>query len=231
MPIRSATSFWVCSRRPPQAEAEGDDLPLPVIEGGQGLGQHLAVCVLLHGPDHQVAVGPQNVGEEELVAVPVGAQGLVKGDLALLPRGFPQVHEDLVLNAPGGVGGQLDLLGRLVGAHRLDQADGADGDQVLDVDPRVLKPPGDVHHQAEVVLDEGAGGALVPLGQALDELALLLPVQGGWQHVAAPDVHELSRLPQPEAGQPPAQGPAPAGPRFLHPHSSCHCVFTPPRRR
>ena len=63
-------------------------------------------------------------------------------------RGLAQIHQDLVLNAPGGVGGQLDAPGGLIGAHRLDQADGPNGDQVLNVDPRILKPPGNIDHQA-----------------------------------------------------------------------------------
>ena len=50
--------------------------------------------------------------------------------LGLGPPG-PQVHEDLVLNTPGGVGGQLDILLGLVGVYRLNKPNGADGNKVL----------------------------------------------------------------------------------------------------
>ena len=110
------------------------------------------------------------------------------------------MHQNLVFNASAGVGGQLDALGGLIGPHRLDEADGADGDEVLDVDARVLKPPGDVGHQAQIVLDEQIPGLVVPLLQAGDEGPLLLPAQGGWQGVAAPDIHDLPRLRQPQPG-------------------------------
>ena len=86
------------------------------------------------------------------------------------------MHQDLVFDAPGGVGGQLDVLGGLIGAHRLDQADGADGDQVLDVDAGILKPPGDVHHQTQVVLDQHGPRPLVPRPQAGDQIP---PPPGG----------------------------------------------------
>ena len=65
------------------------------------------------------------------------------------------------------------------GRDGLDEADGADGDEVLDVDARVLKPPGDVGHQAQIVLDEQIPGLVVPLLQAGDEGPLPPPGSGG----------------------------------------------------
>ena len=78
---------------------------------------------------------PSTSEREELVAVPIGVERLVKGDLRLGLVVAPQVHEDLVFDAAGRVGGQLDLLRRVEGVDRLDQADGADGDQIFDMTP------------------------------------------------------------------------------------------------
>ena len=124
----------------------------------------------------------------------------------------------------------LIFLAWLVGAHRLDQSDGADGDQVLDVDPVFSNRRAMYTTRRRLCSMRGAEALWSPWARRWMSWLSSSRLRG-LADVAAPDVHELSRLPQPEAGQPPAQGPAPAGPRFLHPHSSCHCVFTPPRRR
>ena len=133
---------------PVQAEAHGDNMPLPRLQPGHRLPQELPVHVRLNGLHHQIALRPQHVGQQQLIAVPVGVQRLVKGQLRLLGGYFAQVHQNLVLNAPAGVGRQLDALGGLVGPHRLDESDGPDGNQVLDIDARILEPAGDVDHQA-----------------------------------------------------------------------------------
>jgi len=49
---------------------------------------------------------------------------------AALPPGT-KIHQDLIFNTPGSVGCELDILIHPVGADGLDQADGANGDQVL----------------------------------------------------------------------------------------------------
>ena len=78
-----------------------------------------------------------------------------------------------------------------IGAHRLDEADGADGDQVLDADSGILKPPGDVHHQAQVALNEHLPGVLLRSRRSRSS-ASSLPAQGRRQCIAAPDVHDLA---------------------------------------
>ena len=186
-----------------QAKPQGDDVLLPGRQPGYCLRQELAVHVGLDGPHDHVTVGAQHVGQQQLLAVPVGVQGLVKADLRALGGIFPQVHEDLIFDAAGGVGGQLDVLVGPKGVDGLDEADGADGDQVLDVDAGVLKPAGDVHHQPQVSLDEGLTGQQLPSLQAGDPLRLLLPGQRRRQRVAAADVHDLIR----PAVQPPQKPP------------------------
>ena len=115
--------------------------------------------------------------------------GSSKDTSRLLGGGLAQVHQDLVFDAAGGVGGQLDVLGRLIGAHRLDQPDGADGDQVLDVDARVLKPAGDVHHQAQVVLDEAGPGPPRPPAPGGRSAPPPPPGSGGGGRVSLPPMY------------------------------------------
>ena len=52
------------------------------------------------------------------------------------------MHEDLIFNAAGGIGRKLDFSVGPEGADRFDESDGADGDQVFDIDACVFKPPG-----------------------------------------------------------------------------------------
>ena len=83
----------------------------------------------------------------------------------------------------------------------LDETDGADGDQILDVDPRILEAAGDVDHQPQVPLDESLPGLQIPLLEALEQGGLLLPGQGRRQGVAAPDVVASAGEQQPPFGQ------------------------------
>ena len=57
---------------PPQAEAHGDDIPLPLGQHPYGVAEQLAVCICLNGPQHHVPLRPQYVAEQQLLAVPVG---------------------------------------------------------------------------------------------------------------------------------------------------------------
>ena len=176
-----------------QAKSQGDDVLLPGRQPGYCLRQELAVHVGLDGPHDHVAVGAQHVGQQQLLAVPVGVQGLVKADLRALGGIFPQVHEDLILDAAGGVGGQLDVLVGPKGVDGLDEADGADGDQVLDVDAGVLKAAGNVHHQPQIPLDEGLPHRQLASVQPGQQRRLLVPGQRRRQGVAAADIHDLIR--------------------------------------
>ena len=80
------------------------------------------------------------------------------------------------------------------GIDGLDQTNGSDGDQVLQIDTGVFKPARDIHDKAKIMLDEQLLGCLVALFQRGDGLPLLLRLQRCGQHVAAADVHDLPRL-------------------------------------
>ena len=100
------------------------------------------------------------------------ANRIVKADLRALGGIFPQVHEDLILDAAGGVGGQLDVLVGPKGVDGLDEADGADGDQVLLVGGLRVILLDDVGHQAQIVLHQYIPGLQISGGTALQALPL-----------------------------------------------------------
>ena len=112
------------------------------------------------------------------------------------------MHEDLVFDAPGRIGGQLDVPVGVVGAHRLDEPDGADGDEVFDAHAGILEPAGDVHHQPEVVLDEGGTGLVAALcAKPSEKLRFLLPAERRGEGIRAADVHDLPRQQNAQPGQ------------------------------
>ena len=151
-----------------ESEPHLHDLLFPFAQFGDGGKEHLPLCLVLDVPAHDVLVCPQDVGEQQLVAVPVGRKRLVDGDLATELGIFPQHHKDFVFDAPGGVCRQLDLLVRTEGLHCLDETDGADGDEILQPQPGGFELFGNVDHQAQIVDDKGlpcGGVALVQPGK------------------------------------------------------------------
>ena len=106
------------------------------------------------------------------------------------------MHQDFVFNAPGSVGGQLDVLLPAVGTYRFDEANGSDGNEVLNVHPCVLKPAGDVDHQAEVALNEDALRLLFSRLHPDQVILLLCRGQRRRQHIAAPYVIDAARFPK-----------------------------------
>ena len=108
------------------------------------------------------------------------------------------MHQNLVLDTPGRVGGQLDILVGLEGIDGLDETDGANGNQILNAHAGIFKPPGNIDHQPEIVFDQRLFGRLVSGGQGGDAQLLLLGPEGRRQDVAAADVIDRRGLPQPE---------------------------------
>lgn len=116
---------------PVQPVAAADDVRLA---GGQlfrhQTAEQLAVILALQLLQHGVLLA-HHVAEVQGVTLRTDVQRVAEGHLPLhLPLGA-EVHEDLILNAPAGIGGELDALVRAEGVHRLDQPDGADGDEIL----------------------------------------------------------------------------------------------------
>ena len=53
---------------------------------------------------------------------------------------------------------------------------------------RIFKPPGNKHHQPQIMLDQLLFGALLTLFQRFQDRLLLRPFQRRRQHIAAADV-------------------------------------------
>ncbi len=160
-----------------QAVAQGDDLGLPGRQAPAHRPAHpaaglLEVQILQHGVVH-----PDHVHEGEVVAVAVVLQRVGQGHLPLELAAASKVHEHLVFDAPAGVGGQLDAPVAFEGAHRLDEPDGADGDQVVLIGRLGVVFLHDMGHQAEVVLHQDVPGLQVALLGQLQVFALLLRLQ------------------------------------------------------
>ena len=181
-----------------QAIAQQHDLPLPARQLLQGLAQNAQVHIVFQRPGDLVGVGAQDVGQQQLVAVAVQIDGLIQGDFRLHAGYLADVHQDFVFDAPGGIGGQADVLIQPVGADGFDEPDGSNGNQILQAGGHVLKPPGDVDHQPQIVLHQQLPGLFIPLLQGCQGFLLLLPLQGRGQNVASSDVIESVPLPKTE---------------------------------
>lgn len=195
MPSKSATSFWVCSRLPADAEAQPHDELLPLGQVGDAVEKQILLRLLLDVPVDAVGIAAQNIGEEQLVAVPIDVEGLVDGELVAQLGIFAQMHENFVLDAAGGIGRKLDVPGGAKGVDRLDEPDGADADEILDPHPGIFKFARDIDHQAEIVGDEHIPRLWIPLFHPPEYLRLLLLGQWGRQGVRAVDVMELPAAP------------------------------------
>ena len=72
-----------------ESEPHLHDLLFPFAQFGDGGKEHLPFRLVLDVPAYDVLVCPQDVGEQQLVAVPVGRKRLVDGDLATELGIFP----------------------------------------------------------------------------------------------------------------------------------------------
>ena len=172
----------------PQAKAQVHDLPLPVGEAVHRRQEQRLLGAFLDRAAGDIRLGAEDIREHELIAVPVGVQRFVDGDLSPLVLDLAEVHQDLVLDAAGGIGGQLDVFLRAEGIHRLDETDAPDGDQILQTDTGGFKLAGDVDDQPEIVLDQQAAGLRVPGGETPEHLLFGLPVKRGGQHLIPAEV-------------------------------------------
>ena len=101
------------------------------------------------------------------------------------------MHQNLVFNAPGSIGGQLNILFQAVSTDGFDETDGADGDQVFQIGTGAFKPPGDIDHKAQIVLDEGLFCLFIAPFQRFQSRQFLLSFQGWGQNIAATDVIKI----------------------------------------
>ena len=114
-----------------QTVAQADDLRLP---GSEALldqdpdpqGAVPVVEIVQHGIVH-----PHHVHQLQGVALFVRVNGVRKRYLPLQFFLAAKIHEDLIFDTPGDIGGQTRAFGRVKAGDALDEPDGADGDQIL----------------------------------------------------------------------------------------------------
>ena len=169
-----------------QALAQGDDLPLSVRQAGPDTLADLdagvpGVQVLQHGVVHR-----DHVHKGQGAPLPRGLQGVGQGDLPLELALGAEVHEDLILDTPAGIGGQAHVFVRLEGGDPLDEPDGADGDQVVLVPGLGVILLHNMGHQSQIVLHQHVAGLQIPLGAPLQILLLLRRLQGAGKGAPAP---------------------------------------------
>lgn len=114
-----------------QPVPQANDLRLP---GGQTLPDDLVeperavpvVDIVQHGVIHA-----HHIHQLEGIALLICLNGIRQRDFSLELFLAAEVHENFVFNAAGGVGGQAGALLRVEAGDALDEADGADGNEVL----------------------------------------------------------------------------------------------------
>ena len=95
--------------------------------------------VVLERAADLVLVRAEDLGQQQLVSVPVGVERLVEAHLRALAADLAQIHQYLVFDAAAGVGRKLYVLAGVKRVDGLDKPDRADGYQILKVYPGVFK--------------------------------------------------------------------------------------------
>lgn len=92
---------------------------------------HGVVAVVLLDCAQPFVLAADHILQSEGIAVAVGFECVGQRQFARRLALVPEVHQQLVLDALGGVGGKADALVRAERADCFDQSDGADRDQVI----------------------------------------------------------------------------------------------------
>ena len=111
-----------------QSIAELHNPALPWIQPADGVVQQILFNLILNIMVNHILIRSQDIREKQLISIPIHIQRLVNGDLQPCLAVAPQIHEDLILDASGGVGRQLNIFVRLKGIDRLNQANCPYGD-------------------------------------------------------------------------------------------------------
>ena len=183
-----------------QAKAQFHDLAFSGRQSGHRTPQRGALGAAFQRLAHFRLVVRQHIHQQKLVAVGINVQRFVNAGILPTVAAFAQIHQNFILNAAAGVGGQLDVLARLEGVDRFDEADGADGNQVLHPGRGGVELFGNVHDKTQIMGDEQVSGGGVPLGQTGERLLFLFRRQRGRQRVGAVDV--IQSLPGGELDEP-----------------------------
>ena len=144
--------------------------------------------------DH-ILLRSEDIRQKKLISIPVYIERLIDRDLHPCLVISPQIHQNLVLDAPGRVRGELDLFLRIERVDRLDEADRPNRDQILHTDSRVVKFLCNVDDKAQIVFDQLAPCRLVfRIGKPRNRIGLLLSFQRRRENICAPDIKNFPCL-------------------------------------
>ena len=128
------------------------NLPLPGGQGIQQLTRPADVVLRLAGILHAETV-LQHIRQRQS-RIPVRFQCFLQGNRA---AGFavpPELHPDLIFDAPAGIGGEPRLACGIKGIYCFHQPDGTDGNKIILITGQGIVFFDDVRHQPQVVPDE-----------------------------------------------------------------------------
>ncbi|MNL42747.1 hypothetical protein D3C87_1652240 [compost metagenome] len=127
----------------------------------------------LHHFRHIIGFAAQYINERNFIALLIRPDGIMEGDILLRFLQGSEVHQDFVFNTTRGEGSQLRPLIRREGFDGLNESDGADGDQILQVLSGIVKLLDDMGHQTQVMLNQHIAGIQISPGHQLQMLRFL----------------------------------------------------------
>ena len=144
--------------------------------------------------DH-ILLRSEDIGQEQFISIPVHIERLINRNFHARLVVSPQIHQNLVLDAPGRVRGELDLFLRIERVDRLDEADRPNRDQILHTDSCIVKFLCNIHDKAQIVFDQLAPCRLVfRIGKPRNRIGLLLSFQRRRENICAPDIKNFPCL-------------------------------------
>ena len=111
-------------------------------------------CFGFHITINSIFFSSKNIGEKKLISIPVNIERFIDGDLQfglVIPA---QIHEDLVFNTTGGIGGKFDIFLWIEGIDCFDQSNCADGDQVFYAYTGIVKFFRYIYNQTQVMFNK-----------------------------------------------------------------------------
>ena len=76
---------------------------------------------------NHILIRSKNIRQQKFISIPIHIQRFIYGHFQTCLIISSEIHENLILNASGSIGGQLDVLIRLKGIDGFDESDGSDG--------------------------------------------------------------------------------------------------------
>ncbi|MMZ63971.1 hypothetical protein D1872_262630 [compost metagenome] len=150
--------------------------------------QQLSVDLLFNIAVNRIVLRPQHIGQQKLVSVPIDIERLVKRHLRPYFAVAAQIHQNFIFDTAGGIRRQFDFLLGIKRVDRLDQSDRTDGNQILDIDARILELSGDINDQSEIPFDQHGPDRGIAGRELLEQIFFFLARQWRRQRFTPADI-------------------------------------------